>query len=102
MFKTDFISNVQKSQTQIGEYDPLRQQTMARMVQTLSEAGDAVIGAKLIADVLLKEGFAADKVIPLRLPIGTDSVETSVAKFKQTSDIFNEWRPFAAESDPKA
>ena len=102
MFKTDFISNVQKAQTQIGQYDSLRQQSMTRMVETLSKAGDAAIGAKLIADALLKEGFAANKDIPLRLPIGTDSVETSVSKFKQTSDIFSEWRPFAAESDPKA
>ncbi|TIC21062.1 NAD(P)-binding protein [Wallemia mellicola] len=101
-YKTNFIGNIIKSENQIDVYNPIKEQIHQLFTEyDTTTGGNALIGSKLIADALLKQGFAAGKDIPLRLPIGSDCINWSVEKFKKTVDIFEEWRPFAAESDPK-
>lgn len=100
-YKTDFVGNIIKSENQIDVYNTIKDQIGQLFKALETSGGDVFIGSKLIADALLKQGFAAGKDIPLRLPIGSDGVNWSVEKLKKTIDIFEEWRPFAAESDPK-
>ncbi|TIA91138.1 hypothetical protein E3P99_01204 [Wallemia hederae] len=100
-FRTDFIGNVQKSEKSLDVYKPIKDFVGSFFDQIDTTGGDCKIGAKLMADALLKEGFAKDKDIPLRLPIGSDAVNLPLDKFKRESKVYEEWRPFAAESDAK-
>lgn len=100
-FKTDFVGNMIKSQGDIGVYKPVKDYIAEFFKHVETAGGSSPIGAKLMADALLKEGFAEGKDIPLRLPIGSDAVNFSLDKFKKESEIYEAWRPFAAASDPK-
>lgn len=100
-FRSAFISNIQKPQRDIDAYKPVKDYVGEFFSKIDTTGGDCRIGAKLMADALLKEGFAEGKEIPLRLPIGSDAVNLPVDKFKRESEVYEAWRPFASESDAK-
>ncbi|TIA87059.1 hypothetical protein E3P99_03422 [Wallemia hederae] len=101
VFKTNFVDNMVKPDAEIGAYADLKHK-INTFLQGISESGgDCSIGAKLIADALLGEGFAEGKTVPLRLPIGSDSVAQLVGKYRRELEVTEAWKPFAAESDAK-
>jgi len=56
-----------------------------------AQPGDVVKCASVIVDVLTKEGVAKGRGIPLRLVLGTDSLEVVRTKCQETLRLLEEW-----------
>ena len=100
-FKTNIGANTKKSERAIDDYQPAKDQLAEFFKSIENDGGSSAIGAKLMADALLGEGFAKGKQVPLRLPIGSDAVNITLDKFKKETEVYEAWRPFASESDSK-
>ena len=68
-----------------------------------NQPGDPVKAAERMVDVVRKEGMAAGKDIPFRLPLGRDAMEQVRNKCVNTLKIIEEWKDFivSTDSDPK-
>ncbi|TIB39160.1 hypothetical protein E3P86_01243 [Wallemia ichthyophaga] len=98
-FRTEFMGNIQKSKEGIDAYKPVKDYIDTSFKQFSVTGGVPKIGAKLMADAMLKEGSAEGKEIPLRLPIGSDAAKYMLDKFKRESEVCEAWKPYAAEAD---
>lgn len=67
-----------------------------------NEPGDPERGVAAIIDLLKGRGWAAGKKVPLRLPMGSDSLEAVREKCRETLRVCDEWEGFARSTDWKA
>ncbi|TIA83426.1 hypothetical protein E3P99_04136 [Wallemia hederae] len=100
-FKTNIVANNKKAERVIDDYQPIKDKMEQFFKSVESDGGSSAIGAKLMADAMLGEGFAKGKEVPLRLPIASDAVNITLDKFKKETEVYEAWRPFASESDAK-
>lgn len=100
-FRTNLYSNAKSPKNTIDAYKPATEIMNDLCKQFSTAGGMPKVGAKLMADAMLKEGSAEGREIPLRLPIGSDSVKFTLDKFKRESEMYEAWRSFAAEADTK-
>lgn len=56
-----------------------------------NQPGDVVKCAKVIVDVLTKEGVAKGRAVPVRLVLGSDCLEVVRAKCENTLKLVKEW-----------
>ncbi|KAH6657766.1 hypothetical protein BKA67DRAFT_197574 [Truncatella angustata] len=64
-----------------------------------NQAGDVVKGCKVIVDVLTRSGVAEGKEIPMRLPLGPDTIKGIQDKIAQTSELLKEWTDVVNSTD---
>lgn len=75
----------------------------AKMRNALNEynrqqPGDVVKCAKVIVDVMTKDGVAKGKEVPVRLSLGSDCVETVRAKCESTLKSVREWEEVSSST----
>ena len=58
-----------------------------------TQPGDPMKAAERMVDIVRKEGMAAGKTTPLRLPLGADGLERMRNKCLETLKIIEEWKP---------
>jgi NAD(P)-dependent dehydrogenase (short-subunit alcohol dehydrogenase family) len=89
-----------KTARQLGVY----QDTDAARVRGAMEAyngnqpGDVVKSARVIVDVLTKEGVAKGREVPVRLPLGSDCLEVVRTACKNTRKMAEEWEEVIAST----
>lgn len=64
-----------------------------------TQLGDVVKGARVIVDVLTTSGVAEGREIPLRLPLGPDSIDTVGGKCKDTLKLMDDWLDVIKSTD---
>ncbi|KAH6651142.1 hypothetical protein F5144DRAFT_75796 [Chaetomium tenue] len=91
----DGVSHRVKTARQLDIY--MHQDTDAAKMRAAIDAyngnqpGDVVKCAKVIVDVLTKEGVAEGKAVPVRLVLGSDCLEVVRAKCENTLKLVKEW-----------
>ncbi|KAI0840093.1 NAD(P)-binding protein [Hypoxylon sp. FL0890] len=63
------------------------------------QPGDVNKGAKVIVDILTQTGIAEGKEIPMRIPLGRDTMEVIRNKFQSTEAILKEWEDVILSTD---
>ncbi|QSZ36605.1 hypothetical protein DSL72_006485 [Monilinia vaccinii-corymbosi] len=95
-FRTRMSSpaNIKWEPTAIPDYEPV-QNTLASMLQTLDRdhPGDPKKAAERIVDIVRREGLAAGKETPPRVPLGPDSLQRLKDKCLSTLKMLEEWEP---------
>jgi hypothetical protein len=61
--------------------------------------GDVSKGAEIIVDVLTGTGVAEGKVMPLRLPLGTDAYAIIKEKCESSIALLEEWKEVMCSTD---
>lgn len=56
-----------------------------------NQPGDVVKGCKAIVDILMMEGKAEGREVPVRIPLGADADEVIAGKCKETLGLLEEW-----------
>lgn len=62
------------------------------------QPGDVIKCARVIVDVLTKEGVAEGRQVPVRLVLGTDCLETVRTKCEDTLKLVKEWEDVAVST----
>ncbi|KAL2018584.1 hypothetical protein VTK56DRAFT_626 [Thermocarpiscus australiensis] len=63
-----------------------------------NQPGDVQKCARVIVDVLAKEGIGQEKEVPVRLVLGSDCVEAIRAKCERTLKLVKEWEAISAST----
>lgn len=106
-FRTRFLGKACGSRQSAGCHLPAYQKTRETVNYYMdlthnTQLGDAEKGACAIVDVLTLTGVAKDKEIPVRLPIGSDSVEVIGTKCTGTIELLGMWDAIIKSTDGKA
>ncbi|KAH8886425.1 NAD(P)-binding protein, partial [Thozetella sp. PMI_491] len=64
-----------------------------------AQAGDPSKGVEVIIDLVRGEGCAANKTVPFRIPLGTDSYDTIKDKCDESLKLLEEWKPTIVSTD---
>lgn len=95
-FRTGFLNQGAQvsSETRLECYDStVVGQTRKALDQTdNNQPGDVVKGCKVIVDILLMEGQAEGREVPVRIPLGLDADEVIGGKCRETLGLLEEWR----------
>ena len=66
------------------------------------EPGDPKRAVERMIEVVKGDGMAAGKTMPLRMPLGSDSLKIIMDKCEDTLKICNEWKDVAVSTDSKS
>lgn len=85
-------ANVKWEPLSISEYEPT-QTALKGMVKAVdgNQPGDPKKAAERIVDIVRREGLAAGKETPLRLPLGPDCLQQIKDKCLSTLKILEDW-----------
>ncbi|KAM3068319.1 hypothetical protein ACMFMG_009459 [Clarireedia jacksonii] len=96
-YRTKLFSsqNIKWEPLSVAEYEPIHQ-ALKGMVEASdgNQPGDPHKAAERIIDLVRKEGLAAGKETPPRLPLGPDGLELLRNKCLSTLKILEEWEEF--------
>lgn len=103
-FRTNFLNSSAGrrvlAQKKLDEYKDMREAIGSYMdSQDGSQPGDPEKAAKVILDVVTATGCAEGKEIPLRLPLGSDAIETIGKKCKDTQEVLEQWGDIIKSTD---
>lgn len=94
-FRTLFLSegHLKVKQSSIEDYAE-RSESFNRMLSTedCTQPGDVEKAVSIILDLVRREGVAAGKEIPFRLPLGEDCYESIKEKCEETLRTLEEWK----------
>ena len=84
----------------ISEYSQLHNALQAGVAAVDgNQPGDPEKAAERMVDVVRREGMAAGKEIPLRMPLGRDAMDQVRNKCLNTLKILEEWEPLIVSTD---
>lgn len=66
-----------------------------------NQRGDPVKLVEIIVDLVRREGIAAGREIPFRLPLGLDVYDDMKAKCEETLKLLEEWKDVIRSTDTK-
>jgi hypothetical protein len=99
-FRTKFLNKVKPIITKIPEYEPITTAVSAFLAQmNQTQRGDPAKAVDIIIDLVKKEGCAADREIPFRLPLGTDCYDTIKEKAEATLKLLQDWESVIKNTD---
>lgn len=105
-FRTGFLNPTAKiaSEKRIKEYD---ETTVGHVRNVLDQTdnkqpGDVEKGCKVLVDILMKEGVAAGRDVPLRVALGSDSPPSIRDKLVSTEKLLKEWEGITTNTDHAA
>ncbi|KAK7987139.1 hypothetical protein PG988_002127 [Apiospora saccharicola] len=101
-FRTKLLSagNMQAATSQFPEYAQLSQGLLSHLAEEdQAQQGDPDKLVCILADMVRREGCAAGKEVPFRLPIGSDMVAGVRGKCEDTLALPREWEPVLASTD---
>lgn len=94
-FRTKLLSpgNLQVMQSKIPDYaEASREHANGLAKEDQTQPGDTQKAAKIIVDLVRKEGCAAAKDVPFRFPLGPDCFSTIKEKCEETLNLLQEWK----------
>jgi short-subunit dehydrogenase len=102
-FRTGFLNPTAKieSEKRIKAYD----ESAVGMIRKIlgetdsKQPGDVVKGAKVVVDVLMREGLAKGKEVPVRIALGSDSPVAIREKLASTEVLLKEWEGVTTATD---
>ena len=93
-------TNVKTAPLRISDYEEMGKAIAGFVAATNgNQPGDPRKLAERIIDVVKSEGMAAGKSIPLRLPIGRDSMAAIKKKCEATLKLCEEWEDLIVSTD---
>lgn len=102
-FRTDLLTagNSTKPKNPMPEYDGTPAHAMVDGLDSINhkQPGNPVRGASVIIDVLTQSGSAEGRPIPLRLPVGPDSIVTLGDKCRSTLSLLEEWKDVVSSTN---
>lgn len=102
-FRTGFLNPGARlhSQKIIKDYEESAVGDLRKLIGQIddNQKGDVKKGAKVIVDVLMREGAAEGREVPMRLPLGPDCFEVIRGKCARTEKLLQELEGFAAQTD---
>ncbi|KAK8075675.1 hypothetical protein PG997_010338 [Apiospora hydei] len=101
-FRTKLLSagNMQAATSKFPEYAALSQELIKHLAEEdQAQQGDPDKLVRILADMVRREGCAAGKEVPFRLPIGVDMVADVREKCEDTLALLMEWEPVLASTD---
>ena len=101
-FRTSFLTpgNLQIVQSKIPDYAERSAALIRGLAQEdRSQPGDVELGVKIIIDLVRKEGIAAGRDVPFRLPLGSDCYETIKEKCEETLKLLDDWKDVIKSTD---
>ncbi|KAK8121827.1 hypothetical protein PG984_010497 [Apiospora sp. TS-2023a] len=101
-FRTKLLSagNMKAATSQFSEYAELSQGLLSHLAEEdQAQQGDPDKLVRILADMVRREGCAAGKDVPFRLPIGSDMVADVRGKCADTLKLLGEWEPVLASTD---
>ncbi|KAK7914002.1 NAD(P)-binding protein [Apiospora marii] len=101
-FRTKLLStsNMQAATSKHSEYAELSQNLLQHLVEEdQAQQGDPDKLVRILADMVRREGCAAGREVPFRLPVGSDMVADVRGKCEDTLALLGEWGPVLAGTD---
>lgn len=99
-FRTEFGNKSVDAKTSLPDRGPAVEQMKAYLVQRNgTQAGDPAKGARVLADALTKAGPCVGKTLPVRLAVGSDSVEFITSVLERDLKDVNEWAELVSDTD---
>ena len=101
-FRTKLLSpgNLKTIESKISDYvEPSRAFNAGLSQEDRTQPGNPDRAVEIIVDLVRKEGCAADRDIPLRLPLGTDCYDTIKEKCYETLNILEDWESVITSTD---
>ncbi|CAG7566274.1 unnamed protein product [Fusarium equiseti] len=100
--RTPVFDKVKHVARSLPEYAPFNDAVLqAESVLTANSPGDPEVAVARMIELVKGIGFAEGKKVPLRVPLGSDSLERIMAKCQETLDICREWEDTARSIDYK-
>ncbi len=100
MHRTQVFGNVYMESPHIPEYAELDKALLGQLKMVHgNEPGDPKKAVERMVDVVGEEGASEGKTLPLRLPIGRDSLKIVRDKCKATLDTYKEREEMIASTD---
>ena len=82
------------------DYQPMIAKLNAKVqAKQGKELGDPKLGVERMIDVIKSEGMAEGRLMPGRLPLGTDALNIVRAKCLETLKICDEWESVIQSTD---
>jgi hypothetical protein len=66
------------------------------------QRGDTLKLVELVADIVRGEGFAANRLLPRSIQIGSDTYEVVTSELKKVLETLEEWKPAVTMTDCEA
>lgn len=102
-FRTDLLEsgNATVPKSPMKEYDGTPAHATVDRLAGIShqQDGDPVKGASVIIDVLTQSGVAAGRPIPLRLPVGPDSIVDIGNKCRSILALLEDWKDVVSSTN---
>lgn len=93
-FRTNLLSQ-DKVHINRSSIDDYRQASDAHsqglQQQDMRQPGDPKKFVEIVIDLVRQEGCAAGRVVPFRLPVGTDAIEEIRDKLESTTRVIEDW-----------
>lgn len=101
-FKTQAFSNIKHVPDRVETYAQFNA-GVKQFEQSVigNEPGDSAKAVEVMIDLVKGTGVAAGKIVPLRVPLGTDGLERIRTKCQEILTICGEWEGVAKSSDFK-
>ncbi|KAI0178703.1 NAD(P)-binding protein [Hypoxylon sp. FL1284] len=101
-FRTKLLSpeNLHAKASKIPDYAEVTQERVSLIAKAdRAQPGDTQKAVKIIADLVRKEGCAAGRDVPLRLPLGPDCVGEVKKKCEETLALLEDWKDVVNSTD---
>lgn len=101
-FRTKLLSsgNLQSVPSRIEDYADLSKALMEGLEkEDRAQPGDPVKLVDIVLDVVRREGVAAGREVPFRLPLGVDVYDDIKAKCEETLKLLEDWRSVIRSTD---
>ena len=101
-FRSNLLTpgNLQISPTKISDYIKGSKAIIDHLTeQDMAQPGDVNKGVNIILDLVRGEGVAAEKEVPLRLPLGTDCYDSIKKKCEETLTLLEGWKDVITSTD---
>ncbi|KAH8149682.1 uncharacterized protein LAJ45_06313 [Morchella importuna] len=101
-FRTNFLAPGHRTSSakHIADYDPVME-PLRNMLSAYNgkQPGDPEKGARVIVEILTKTGRVQGKVLPGRIPLGSDALKVIGGFCADTGKTLEEWKDIASSTD---
>jgi hypothetical protein len=99
-FRTQAFSNIKHVPDRVAAYAQFNAGVKQFEESIIgNEPGDSAKAVKCMIDLVKGTGVVAGKTLPLRVPLGNDSLQRIRAKCQETLAICDEWEEVAKSTD---
>lgn len=99
-FRTKLVANIQSAAKSIEDFQPVMD-PVRKFIAAIdgNQLSDAAKGAQVLVEVLTKSGRCEGRMLPLRLPLGIDSVTLIEGVMERETKSLREWADIISATD---